>query len=384
MAKVRKRTLPSGEIRWLADYVDGAGQRRAKQFKKRKDADEFLVKARRDVQLGVHVPDSASITVKEAAKLWLIKCEEIGLERSTLKAYAEHVKLHIVPLIGAKKLSQVTTPVVHAFADELAKDRSPAMVKRVVKSLGSIFTEARRRGLAMTNPVSDAKVKVNDKRKSKRPVIPTKAEMKAILATAQGKHRALIVTALFSGLRASELRGLRWNCVDLKRSIISVRERIDAWGEVGAPKSEAGERDVPLAPMAVNALKQQRLAVANGPDGLVFPSDEGTPLNHQNIVKRIWNPLQVRCNITKPARDKKGILKLDENGNALLTGKYNFHALRHAAASLFIEQKLSPKRVQTLMGHSSITVTFDTYGHLFADEEADQSAVAAIEARLMQ
>lgn len=379
MAKVRKRTLPSGEVRWLAAYVDGSGKRRFKQFARRKDADEYLVKARRDVQLGTHVPDSASITVKEAAKLWLIKCDEAGLERSTRDAYAQHVNLHIVPLIGAKKLSQVTTPAVHAFADELAKDRSPAMVKRVVKSLGSIFTEARRRGLAMTNPVSDAKVKVNDKRRSKRPAIPTKAELKAILAEAKGKHRPLIVTALFSGLRASELRGLRWNGVDLKRGIISVRERVDAWGDVGAPKSEAGERDVPLAPMAVNALKEQRLAIANGPDGLVFPSDEGTPLNHQNIINRVWKPLQIAAGLYTVDETRR-----DENGEPVKVARYTFHALRHAAASLFIEQRLSPKRVQTLMGHSSITVTFDTYGHLFADDEADQTAVAAIEARLLQ
>lgn len=379
MAKVRKRTLPSGEVRWLAGYVDGSGKRRFKQFIKRKDADEYLVKARRDVQLGVHVPDSASITVREAAIIWLIKCDEAGLERSTRDAYAQHANLHIIPLIGAKKLSQVTTPAVHAFADELAKDRSPAMVKRIVKSLGSIFTEARRRGLAMTNPVSDAKVKVNDKRKSKRPAIPTKAELKAILTAAQGKHRALIVTAIFSGLRASELRGLRWNCVDLKRGIISVRERVDAWGEIGAPKSDAGERDVPMAPMAISALKQQRLAIANGPDGLVFPSEEGTPLNHQNIIKRVWKPLQVAAGLYT-TNDKAR----DATGELIKVPKYTFHALRHAAASLFIEQRLSPKRVQTLMGHSSITVTFDTYGHLFADDEADQTAVAAIEARLFQ
>ncbi|RWK43172.1 MAG: hypothetical protein EOR46_07170 [Mesorhizobium sp.] len=70
---------------------------------------------------------------------------------------------------------------------------------------------------AATNPVSDAKVETNDRRKSKRPEIPTKAELRTILdaTPTQGKHRALIVTALFSGLRASELRGLRWNAVDL-------------------------------------------------------------------------------------------------------------------------------------------------------------------------
>lgn len=379
MAKVRKRTLPSGKIRWLADYFDGGGIRRTKQFTRRKDADDFLVRARGDIRLGVHVPDSVSITVKEAAKLWLIRCDHEGLERSTRDAYRQHVDLHIVPFIGAKKLSQITTPTVHAFADELKATRSPAMVKRVVRSLGAIFVEARRRGLAATNPVSDAQVKVGDRRKLKRPEIPTKAELRAILETAQGKHRALIVTALFSGLRASELRGLRWDAVDLKAGVLTVKGRVDAWGEFGHPKSAAGERDVPLAPMAVKALKEQRLAIANGPDGLVFPSAEGTPLNHQNVIKRIWNPLQIKAGLFTLDKEKR-----DEEGEPVKVPKYTFHALRHAAASLFIDQKLSPKRVQTLMGHSSITVTFDTYGHLFEDAEADQTAVAEIESRLLQ
>ena len=112
--------------------------------------------------------------------------------------------IHIVPLIGASKLSQFNTPHAHAFADELTKDRSPAMVKRVIRSLSAIFGEARRRGLAASNPVSDAKIKVGDRRKSKRVAIPTKLELRTILAATEGKHRALIVTALFSGLRASE------------------------------------------------------------------------------------------------------------------------------------------------------------------------------------
>ncbi|WP_181180383.1 site-specific integrase [Mesorhizobium sp. B1-1-7] len=379
MAKVRKRTLPSGEVRWLADYFDAGGKRRAKQFDKRKDADAYLVRVRRDLQLGVHVADSASITIREAAKLWLARCEANSLERSTLAAYAEHVNIHIVPLIGAKKLCQFNTPQVHAFADDLGeKGRSPDMVKRVVRSLGAIFVDARRRGLAATNPVSDAKVKTGDRRKSKRPEIPSKPELRKILAAAQGKHRALIVTALFSGLRASELRGLKWSAVDLKRGILTVKGRVDAWGEFGLPKTSAGERDVPLAPMAVNALKQQRLSVANGPDGLVFPSEEGTPLDHHNILARVWTPLLVDAELYRlhPSR-------LDDSGEPLKVAKYNFHALRHAAASLFIEQKLSPKRVQTIMGHSSITVTFDTYGHLFEDDAADQTAVAEIEARLL-
>lgn len=381
MAKVRKRTLLSGEVRWLADYTDGSGKRRAKQFERRKDADAWLVRVRHDVQIGVHVADSASLTVREAAQLWLDHCAEEGLERSTRDGYEQHVRLHIVPLLGSKKLSQITTPTVHTFADDLrAGGRSPAMVKRVVGSLGGIFGEARRRGRAATNPVRDAKLKVGDRRKSKRPDIPTKAELRAILAAATGKHRALIVTALFSGLRSSELRGLRWETVDLKAETLTVKGRVDARGNFGPPKTKAGHRAVPLAPLAVKALKEQRLATgANNPDGWVFPSAEATPLNHQNIINRMWDPLQLAAGLWSPHRSK-----LDEHGEPAKVTKYNFHALRHAAASLFIEQKLSPKRVQTLMGHSSITVTFDTYGHLFEDAEADRTAVAEIEARLMR
>ncbi len=63
-------------------------------------------------------------------------------------------------------------------------------------------------------------------------------------------------------------------------------------------------------------------------------------------------------------------------------GEYNFHTLRHAAASMLIEAGLNPKKVQAVMGHSSITVTYDTYGHLFADDEADQRAVKSIEDRI--
>jgi integrase len=63
--------------------------------------------------------------------------------------------------------------------------------------------------------------------------------------------------------------------------------------------------------------------------------------------------------------------------------KYRLHSLRHAAASLFIEQGFTPKRVQALMGHSSIQVTFDTYGHLFPSQDSDQEAMRQLQARLV-
>jgi integrase len=89
--------------------------------------------------------------------------------------------------------------------------------------------------------------------------------------------------------------------------------------------------------------------------------------DHPNIVARGWNPVQVAA----------GVVSVDGRS------KYNFHVLRHAAASMFIEQGMNPKRIQSVMGHSSIQVTYDVYGHLFADDDADQRAMEAIEARLL-
>ena len=112
---------------------------------------------------------------------------------------------------------------------------------------------------------------------------------------------------------------------------------------------------------------------------LVFPTGNGNIEDHPNIVARGWEPTQIAAGVVVYVDGK------DEEGRPIKVakGKYNFHSLRHAAASLFIEQGMNPKRVQTVMGHSSITVTYDVYGHLFADEEADQKAMQAIEARLL-
>jgi hypothetical protein len=88
-------------------------------------------------------PGSLSPTIKDAAALWIKRCNEKRLESTTVKGYEEHVDLHIVPFIGAKKLSELTVPAVNVFADRLRDaGRSGEMIKRVVRSLGAIFKEA--------------------------------------------------------------------------------------------------------------------------------------------------------------------------------------------------------------------------------------------------
>jgi integrase len=137
--------------------------------------------------------------------------------------------------------------------------------------------------------------------------------MKALMDAATPRWRPLLVVAMFTGMRASELRGLPWSDVDLDQGIIHVRQRADAWGTIGKPKSKAGSRDIPLAPIMVNTLREWKHACPASKFDLVFPNGYGNPESVQNIYKRFWDPVQKKCE----------------------SPHYGFHALRHVAATLF-------------------------------------------------
>src|SRR4029077_7404804 len=113
---VRKRIWksPSGEMKeaWVVDYVDQHGDRHLKTFAKKRDADAHHAIVGVAVRSGIHTADSKSITVANAAELWLERCVAAGIERTTMTAYRQHADLHITPILGALKLAQLTVPLV--------------------------------------------------------------------------------------------------------------------------------------------------------------------------------------------------------------------------------------------------------------------------------
>lgn len=387
MATVRKRKLPSGLIRWQASYVDGAGHRRAKLFNRKSDGEAWLVETRHDVARGAHTPGSISPTVKDAGALWIKRCNEKALEAMTIKGYEEHCELHIYPFIGAKKLADLTVPAVYAFVDQLrTAGRSTEMIRRVIRSLGGIFKEARRRGASTAAPTIGLDLDLPD-REDPRPEIPTKAELQFILGNVTGRWRPLLLVATFCGLRGSELRGLRWSDVDLQARKISVAQRADASHKIGKLKSKAAYRSIHMPPVVVQALREWKLLCPKGDLGLVFPNGLGKVESHSNILERGLHPVLLAGGFTVPAPvlDDGGKPIINNAGESVMrdSPKYGMHSLRHACASLWIESGYNPKQIQKLMGHSSIKVTFDVYGHLFADNDADQRAAEDVQAKLL-
>jgi integrase len=373
---IRKRTWKSrGTERtaWVVDYVDQHGRRRLKTFATKKEADAWAITARHEVKQGVHTPASVSITVAEAFARWIVDCEANGLEYGTLLQRRQHLNLHVAPFIGREKLSTLTMPRVHQFDRELREaGRSLAMRRKVITNLKTALTFAQGQGLVAQNVARGMKVKSDSRSKPgklKAGVdFPTKEEIRALLDNVPERWRAFFVVAIFTGLCASELRGLRWADIDLDAGKLTVSQRADSWFEIGPPKSAAGKRDIPLVPMAINVLRQWKSACPVGELGLAFPNNSGNVEGLPNIQRRVWDPLQVRCGL------------VDAEGQA----RYRFHSLRHASASLFIaDLGWTPKRVQEVMGHASITMTYDRYGHMFADPEGDREAMRKLEAAIV-
>jgi integrase len=355
---IRKRTWVTGrgETReaWVVNYTDQAGTRRIATFQRKRDAETYQAQAASEVRAGTHSPIGSSITVTEAIEDWLERAELEEVERATLKQYRE-LGAHIRRRLGMVRLAGLTTPRVNTFCNELRRDLSRSMTQKILTALKGVLAEAQRRGTVAQNTAIGVTLGA-DKRKAQIEVgrdFPTPDEIRRILEAASAAARPFLVTASLTGLRASELRGLRWDDVDLKRGELHVRQRADRYGTIGRPKSRAGQRTIPLGPMAVNTLKAWRLA--NGGSNLVFPTRTGKPIDHSNLLRRLFAPAQIAAGV------------VTVGGRA----KYGLHALRHFYASWCINRRadggleLPLKVVQARLGHASIQITADRYGHLF-------------------
>ena len=387
---VRKRSWKSkGETKtaWVVDYCDQRGRRHIKTFARRHNADAFHSKVAVDVSAGIHTPDRESITVAAAGELWMRDRGAAGLERTTLMNYRVYLDRHITPAIGTARLSQLTVPAARAFEDRLRAQHSPTLVRAILGALGAIIADAQERGLVAQNVVRS----LRSRRRTARQGL---AHREAPQGQAQDRHRhpgagrdarhhrwrrhargrdrwrPLLLTLIFTGLRACELRGLRWSDIDLKRGELHVRQRADPLqqdraAEVGggrahgAAAADGGERV---------ARVEARLPERRAWSGVPRPPWMRTS-TASIIVEQGFDPAQIAAGV------------VNRDGKAKYTG---LHSLRHFYASWCINRRvdggleLPLKVVQARLGHASIQMTADTYGHLFPRGD-DGSELAAAE-----
>jgi integrase len=410
---IRKRTwkTESGEERsaYVVTYSTaerderGKRKRHLRTFDRKRDADDFQAQCRVDLKKGMHTPNSRSITVEDAGKLWIDGCGD--LERTTVDGYNQHLKFHIVPYLGALKVSVLTVAIVREWQDKLrngvpapgqreAEPRSAAMVKKVTTSLSSLLSDALERGKIghnvvrgmTTNRRRQRKVELRQRRKLViGRDIPEPLEINALLEHAtEPRWRAFFLTAIRCGLRASELRGLRWIDIDFKKAELHVRQRADRYGTIGNPKSADGQRVVPIPPKTLAALREWKAQCPklDGRQHFAFPNGSGHVETHSNIIDRGLIPAWMRAGVSVPVLDANSQPTLDGEGRPIVAAKYTgLHALRHYYVSWCLARPpiglgLSLKEVSVRAGHANIQITADTYGHLLPRDDSAELAAA--------
>ncbi len=343
-------------------------KQRAVYGKKRADVAAKLRKSMSEADSGL-VFDAGSVTVGEYLGGWLsdsvLPLVEAGkLEHSTYVRYAGIVRNHLVPSIGKRKLKDLGRPEVRRLYREKSKDFSPRSVDYLHVTLQKALKQAVRDDLIPRN-VAEGERPRSSRNKEEAKAFSAE-QVRALLKAASGKRNSALYTlAVHTGLRQGELLGLRWSDVELDGSTVrlfvrrSVKGTLDGLG-FGSPKNKASRRSVPLNRTAAAALrehrlrqKEERLRAPEWEDqDLIFPNRAGKPMDHNNLYHRDYKKL------------------LEEAG--LHDQGFTFHTLRHTFATELFQQGKRPKVIQTLLGHSSIVQTMDTYSHLLDGVDDDE------------
>jgi integrase len=342
MASIRKRKHEDGGG-YQVRYRDPNGRARAKSFKRKVDASRFAQAVEADKARGDWLdPRLARVTLAQYVDEWR---PTIGnLKPSTKAGYDSLLRIHILPALGDAPLGKITPKDVRALIGDIEGRLSPARIRQVYRLLSMVLKSAVESGYISKSPCVGIKLP----KWMKREMHYLDADQVERLAEAVGPdHDVLVYLLAYGGLRWGEAVALRRGRCNLLKRSIDVREAasdVDGTLHFGATKTYES-RTVPLPGFLVEKLAHHLEAVPNDPQALVFTTG-GKPLRGSNWRSRVWLPALQRAGLP--------VIRI--------------HDLRHTCAALLISHGHSPKSIQAHLGHSSITVTMDTYGHLFPEE----------------
>jgi integrase len=323
---------------YCVKYRDASRRQRWESFKTVKLAARRKSELEHQLNTGRFVdPRDLQRTVGEAWSSF--KITRWGSIRKTTQAFYEGAyRTHIKEAWADQRLRAVDTEAVECWQTDLRSQVGDATVSHAVGLLGRLFRHALRYYWVDANPVAVA-IKVKPK---SHITAWTPDQIAAMLDAADTNTCVFLRVAISTGMRLGELSGLLWSDIDLQTGIVSVTRQYTA-GAFSELKTNNARRRIPLPQEVIRELKHWKLRCPYSEQGLVFPSPTGSPLDHSNFHRRVWDPL----------------LK------AAMLPHGRFHALRRSFASALITDNQSPKLVQTLLGHHSAAFTMDVYSDLW-------------------
>jgi integrase len=367
-------TLRSGDTRYQARWRDPAGQQRAKNFRRKFDADRYERKMRAEVDAGTYRdPKAGKTTLAAWCRQWLDGAH--NLKPKSRKIYEEALA-HILPVLGHERLNGVTPAAIDAYLASRLGEAAPSSVHREYRTLRRAFRLAVQRDQLYRSPidaVTEPRIPPEEMR------FLSVAELELLAATIVGPltpkgagnpasgYDSLILVAGWGGLRWGELAGLRVGQVDVAGRRVHVVRQVDPPGRVWSEPKANSLRWVTLPGSVIDRLADH--IDGKPPGALVWEAPRGGTLVHS----RFLGHLELRDRRGRVSRRQRGYFRpaLARAGLDVATRP---HDLRHTAVALAIKTGAHPKAIQMRMGHSSIEVTLDRYGHLFEGMDEDLAA----------
>jgi integrase len=339
-------------------YRDANGKQTSETFTTMAAARSFRNKIRRQRDEGLVIDAKAGmISFAEYAAIWLERART--KREATYSIYETHLRLHIVPVLGGRQLRAVTRTDVQAFVNKIhAAGLAPRTVQAIYVTVAAVFRAAHLLDKRLT---SSPCVEIT------LPEIPDRevetVSVAAVRALAGGmpkRYRAAVLIAAGTGLRISEVMGLTWDRIDLDARTVKVDRQMTPAGIFGPPKTKRSKRVVPMPEMVAAAL------IAHRED---FPPTRQDIAHTDGYTVRGAELVFFRAN-GKPtnARECGRGFQL-ARARAGLPDEATFHILRHTYASIQIAAGTSLTALRDRLGHGSIQVTSDIYGHLLPTED---------------
>jgi len=362
------RTLKDGVKRYDAVW-NAAGKQRWKTFQRRRDAENFLITTVKSVHDGTY-QDLKPALMDEVFNAWLQHLqtqEHLGkVKFSTARCYRLMVEQHFRPAFGQHRSDHLTADVVNQWIGGLAarigkQDLRPKTYNNLITLLKSILKWARRSDQRFLRHDPMEHVERLARQQTERPILEP-MELWQLLKAAEAHPPAdtILKVAAFTGLRRGELFGLQW--ADVQRNPegggrLLIRRSI-VLGRVTTPKTAGSFRVVDVPQGLIEELLLYQTACPPVSEW-IFPNATGGPMDGDNWSKRVFVPLIQGLGLQQ---------------------RIGLHSLRHTYVSLLIAQGENIKYISRQVGHSTIQMTLDVYGHLL--QETSQAAMQRLDQRL--
>lgn len=345
--------LRTRDRRWVAMVTMPDGRRRSASAASKAEGVRLLamLKAQRDQA----VADPRRIRVGPYLRRWIASVN--GLAPATLRQHEMIVRVHLVPALGARYLTQLTPSDVEAYLESAAVD--PQTKRHHRATLRRALADAQRDGLVSRNVAALARAP--KMRKAER-VYLSAAQVRRVIDAREERYWPLWTLIATTGLRVSEALGLAWSDVD--GATVTVRHqlaRVDGAWVRSQPKTDRSRRTIPLTSIAIEALTVQRTRQdaerGDHPrpmDGLVFTTPTGAPIHSTNLLPP-WHALLRRLGLPK----------------------VTVHDLRHAAATMMLTEGVPLPVIAAVLGHSTVRVTADLYAHVIEESKVQASDAIA-------